>query len=384
MLKVLHGRRERFQVEAVAGNKFGHPEWSPQRIADISPFVERLHLYRGERSWRDYIHSRAQSAYHQRIRRRQLPVDSDYFAPPGYVRFVEKLVAERPFDAIWINNLDYAHLASRLRRPGMRRVIDIHDITSLFRLVRKDIAYSKDLRFDFEENFAREVELLRRFDHVIVDSRHEHEILAQRLPGGRLHFVPSQVAGLTEDAGRPYSSRVFAHDILFVGADNQPNREAVSFLLRDVMPYLVAERENVRLAIAGTISAAANVPETIAPNVLRLGYVNDLARLYLSSRVAVCPLRSGAGTKFKLVEAMAFGMPVVVTKHSAAALSLENGVNGFITDDPREYAEAVVRLIADPALAESFSRAVASTFAREHSTAAIGAELDVVLGAADA
>ncbi|HMN99629.1 MAG TPA: glycosyltransferase family 4 protein, partial [Miltoncostaeaceae bacterium] len=117
-----------------------------------------------------------------------------------------------------------------------------------------------------------------------------------------------------------------------------------------------------------------------------LGLVGPIssARLYLSSRVAVCPLRSGAGTKFKLVEAMAFGMPVVVTKHSAAALSLENGVNGFITDDPREYAEAVVRLIADPALAESFSRAVASTFAREHSTAAIGAELDVVLGAADA
>jgi glycosyltransferase involved in cell wall biosynthesis len=49
-------------------------------------------------------------------------------------------------------------------------------------------------------------------------------------------------------------------------------------------------------------------------NVDCLGYVPDLADIYFKSRVAICPLITGAGTKFKLVEAMAYAMPIIALK----------------------------------------------------------------------
>jgi hypothetical protein len=189
LLKYFHDRKDVFSVDAIVGNKFGNkghdtidPEWTESRQQELLSFVDNVFVYHGERNWLDFVYTRSQSFYHQRLLRQQLPVDSDYFAPPGYVSFVKKLLAQKEYDFIWINNLDYAHLASNLQLPSVQTVMDIHDITSLFRLVRKNIDYAQDLKFDYESNFTREVNLLNRFNRVIVDSKYEREILAKRLP----------------------------------------------------------------------------------------------------------------------------------------------------------------------------------------------------------
>ena len=109
-----------------------------------------------------------------------------------------------------------------------------------------------------------------------------------------------------------------------------------------------------------------------------LGYIADLAELYLQSRLVICPLRSGAGTKFKLVEAMAYAMPIVTTIHSASALSLVDGVNAFITDDPVAYADRVSRTIHEPELAARFSVQISKTYATQHASAAIYTKLDAI------
>ena len=381
MLKYFKDRRDAFAVDAIAGNKFGMPEWTVECQQEILKFVDNIFVYQGENNWFDFIYTRSQSMYHQKLLRQQLPVDSDYFAPPGYVSFLKKLLAQRAYDCIWINNLDYAHLASKLSSLSVQTVIDIHDITSRFRLVRKNIAYSKDLKFDYESNFTREVKLLNQFDNVIVDSKYERELLAARLPAEKLHFIPSRVN--TSDNGTdliPYADRSFEYDVLFVGAGNQPNREGIEFFFSSVLPIIVAQQPNVRIVIAGKISSVIEVDEAYAKNVSRLGYVPDLAELYLKSRLVICPLRIGAGTKFKLVEAMAYAMPIVTTDHSASALSLVDGINAFIADDPDLYANQVLHLINETELANKFSQRIKETFANQHSSSAIYSNLDKTLG----
>jgi glycosyltransferase involved in cell wall biosynthesis len=381
MLKYFHDRRDRFAVDAIAGNKFGVPEWNADRQQDVLKFVDNIFVYQGESNWSDFIYSRSQSFYHQRLLRQQLPVDSDYFAPPNYVRYLSKLLAQRSYDFIWINNLDYAHLASNLRSPKLQTVIDIHDITTRFRLVRKNIEFSKNLKFDYAANFRREIALLDRFDNVIVDSQFERDILAKELPPDKLHFIPSQVNGL--DSGinsMPYLKRIFEYDVLFVGSDNQPNREGIQFFLDEVLPLVVKQKPALKVAIAGKISSAVRVEPMLAKNLVCLGYVPDLSELYLKSRLVICPLRTGAGTKFKLVEAMAFAMPIVTTLHSASALSLVDRVNAFITDDPVAYADRVSRLIHEPELAARCSVQISKTYASQHASAAIYTKLDAIFG----
>jgi glycosyltransferase involved in cell wall biosynthesis len=381
MLKYFHDRRERFSVDAIAGNKFGMPEWTDTCQQELLKFVDNVFIYRGENNWFDFVYTRSQSIYHQKLLHQQLPVDSDYFAPPGYVNFLTKLLAQKSYDFVWITNLDYAHLASNLRSPALQTIIDIHDITSRFRLVRKNIDYSKNLKFDYESNFTREINLLDRFDKVIVDSKYERDLLAEILPSDKLHFIPSQVSGFDNGTHLiPYQNRTFEHDILFIGADNQPNREGLEFFLCSVLPLIVAQQPNVKLLIAGKISSVVKIDKALTENVTCLGYVPDLAELYLKSRLVICPLRIGAGTKFKLVEAMAYAMPIVTTVHSASALSLVDNLNSFITDNPAIYAQRVLQLIFEPRLAKSFSQAVSETFANQHSNSSIYSNLDKIFG----
>jgi len=383
MLKYFHDRRHRFSVDAIAGNKFGIAEWSEDRQQDVLKFVDNIFVYRGEANWSDFMYTRSQSFYHQRLLRQQLPVDSDYFAPPGYVSYLTKLLARQSYDFVWINNLDYAHLASNLRSPNLQTIIDIHDITSRFRLVKKNIDFSKNLKFDYQANFDREIALLDRFDKVIVDSQFEREILAKELPIDKLQFIPSQVNGLDSGSNLiPYIERVFEYDVLFVGAENQPNREGLQFFLDEVLPRIVDCKPDLKVAIAGKISFSIEVKSVVTKNVFCLGYVPDLSELYLKSRVVICPLRTGAGTKFKLVEAMAYAMPIVATVHSASALSLVDGVNSFIADDPDLYAQGVWRLIGDVELASKFSDRIHITFASQHSSAAIYSKLDTIFDGA--
>ncbi len=380
VLKYFRDRKEFFEVHGVGGNEFGFPQWSSQEKKEILNFIDNVFIYDGERNLFDLVYTRSQSFYYQKILRQQLPVDSDYFAPPGYVEFVRNLVAQNKYDFMWINVLDYAHLAAK-SKLAVHSIIDLHDITSKFRLVRKSISYSKELKFDYESNFSREIKLINKFDKVIIDAQDERTILSSHLPSEKLCLVPTLIEGLSYDTNIvPYKGREFKYDLLFVGSNNQPNKEGLTFFLNSVFPDIVRRKPDTLLIIAGKIIQDIQIDASFKENIDCLGYVPDLADIYLKSRVAICPLVTGAGTKFKLVEAMAYAMPIVATKISASALSLIDGVNAFVTDDPRVYAEQILCLLNEPELAQKISQEVAITFKNEHSSSAVYSKLDEILG----
>ncbi len=66
----------------------------------------KYYVYEGENNLLDYVYSREKSVYYQQLLRQQLPVDSDYFTPRGYIRFVQSIVSQHKYDFIWINELD--------------------------------------------------------------------------------------------------------------------------------------------------------------------------------------------------------------------------------------------------------------------------------------
>jgi len=381
VLKYFRYRKDFLEVDAVGGNKFGIPEWGSAQKQEILNFVDNIFVYEGERKLWDFFYTRSQSFYYQKLLRQQLPVDADYFAPPGYVKFIRNLTAQKDYDFIWINNVDYAHLAVE-KVSKVPTIIDMHDISSRFRLVRQNLEHFKELKFDYESNFRREVKLINKFETVIIDAQDERALLSSHLPSGKLHLVPTLSEGLSYESNIvPYNKdREFKYDLLFVGANNQPNKDGLNFFLNSAFPEIVRRKPDTRFAIAGKIVREIQIDVSLQQNVDCLGYVPDLAEIYLKSRVAICPLISGAGTKFKLVEAMAYAMPIVATKISASALSLIDGVNAFVTDDPSVYANQIIRLLNEPELAQKISQKVAETFKNEHSSLAVYSKIDAILG----
>jgi glycosyltransferase involved in cell wall biosynthesis len=381
ILKYFRNRNNFFAVDAVASNDFRSTKWTSEQKQEVLNFVDSFFIYEGEHNLFDFLYSRSQSFYYQKLLRQQLPVDSDYLTPPGYIKFVQNLIAQQNYDFIWINYIDYAHIAINSKSPLIQTFIDMHDLCCEARLARKNISYLKRLQFDYESNLNREINLLNKFDTVLANSQHEMAILSSHLSPEKIHLIPH----LVEDSNHslslpPYSSREFKYELLFVGASYQPNIDGFNFFLTSIFPKIIDEKPDTKLAIAGTVTQSVQIDASLEQNVDCLGYVPDLSDLYLKSRLVICPLLDGSGTKVKLQEAMAYAIPTVTTTTGASGLNLIDGVNAFITDEPTVYADQILRLLKEPELAQKFSEEVDITFKSHYSNSAVYSKLDQLFG----
>lgn len=139
--------------------------------------------------------------------------------------------------------------------------------------------------------------------------------------------------------------------LMFIGAyEYPPNAEAAERLVRRVFPLVRRQVPGARLLLAGkgaegVGALASGVPEGVEV----LGFVPDLAGLYAGTRVVVCPLSNGGGTRLKLVEAALYARPIVSTRMGAEGLDFADGVEAVLRDDDAGFAEACVALLRDDA-----------------------------------
>jgi glycosyltransferase involved in cell wall biosynthesis len=144
-----------------------------------------------------------------------------------------------------------------------------------------------------------------------------------------------------------------------------PNVEAATTLVFEVLPRL----PGVRAVLAGPHDGG--LAELAGPGVEVTGFVADLSGVYAAADIAVVPLRAGAGTRIKLLEAFAEGVPVVASSVAAAGLDLRDGVHLLLADGAAETAAAVERLLADPAFARHLAEAAHALVRARYSTTAV-------------
>lgn len=199
-----------------------------------------------------------------------------------------------------------------------------------------------------------EIEAVRRASHTFVCSETDRRYL-QRLVGrrARLTVVPNTVNLPQPTAGDHRSLAV-----LFVGAFSyQPNIRAADELTEVVWPLIKREVPAAELFIAGKNPEKIAAARRPGKDVHVLGYVPSLDDLYKRAAVVCCPIRSGSGTRIKIIEASAYGVPVVSTPIGAEGLAYEDGREILLRDTPAALAEACVRLLQDASLRSAVGRA---------------------------
>jgi glycosyltransferase involved in cell wall biosynthesis len=130
-----------------------------------------------------------------------------------------------------------------------------------------------------------------------------------------------------------------------------PNVDAVDFFLSEVWPKLQTRRSDARLILAGRdpsggVKAAANA----APGVELCVNPKSMDIVARRASITVVPVRIGSGTRSKILESMAWGLPVVSTTLGAEGIDAVEGEHLLIRDDPDEFAEAVAQLMSDQGL----------------------------------
>jgi glycosyltransferase involved in cell wall biosynthesis len=130
------------------------------------------------------------------------------------------------------------------------------------------------------------------------------------------------------------------YDVLFVGSINYyPNSEGLKWFLVNVWHKYRMGESGFKLAVVGGCDSKPNW--ICHHGVEWLGYVEDILEVYKRTRIVIAPIFSGGGTKYKVLEAMQLGLPVIGSEDSV--LGLEGGHSVFVAKTAAEWYERIIR-----------------------------------------
>jgi polysaccharide biosynthesis protein PslH len=281
---------------------------------------------------------------------------------------VSQLLREQRFD-----HLVCDFLAAAPNIPAMERAtLFQHNVeTVIWERLRDKAAnplHRLVFRYEASRMLAYERAMCRAAAQVVAVSEEDAGRMRELFDIARISAVPTGVdleffarpAGLAEGSPRP--------DLVFSGSMNwAPNVDGVTYFCEAILPLILTREPGCRVTIVGrTPPPAITKLAESHPNVLVTGTVADIRPYLWGAKVCIVPLRIGGGTRLKIYEAMAAGVPVVSTSVGAEGLPVTHGENVLLADEPEAFAEACLELLADAAKRQRIS-AKAYELAAAHS-----------------
>jgi sugar transferase (PEP-CTERM/EpsH1 system associated) len=270
-------------------------------------------------------------------------------------RTIDRVQQPAAFDVIQIES---SQLGCFAFDPRAALVVDEHNIEYelLYRtfqtersLVRRGYNWVEFRKFRREE-----IGTWHRATGTVTTSAREAEIIRNLAPGKPVRVVPNAV-----DVGyfAPSTAPIDANAIVMTGLMKyRPNVDAAVYFVREVLPELVAVRPNLVFYIVGG-DPPADVQQLAGPNVVVTGTVSDVRPYVYKAAVFVVPLRMGGGTRLKVLEGLSMKKPMVSTSLGCEGIDVKDGKHLLIADYPAAFANAVLRLLDDRALADALTTA---------------------------
>lgn len=194
-------------------------------------------------------------------------------------------------------------------------------------------------------------------DAVLTASPLESETLREGYQLDNVVTVPNAM----RPVAKTRAPKATGSHLLFVGnLTYPPNLEAASILVNDVLPLVRRRRPDATVDLVGSI-APSNVDHFGTPGVTIAGLVPDVTPWYARAAAVVVPLRHGAGTRLKVLEAFAYRRPVVATPVAVAGLAVDDGDEVLISDTPSGLARAVTSVLENPGLGTAIAQRAADT-----------------------
>ncbi len=269
---------------------------------------------------------------------------------PEMEALVRQIVAEESFDVIVAFAIGPGGGIARYVKEldGTPRVIEDLE-TSIIKdriAIQPHWLRRQRLRLTWWKLRRYTTQLLPAMDGCTVASAKERDLLLSIAPGySPLDVIPNGVdlECYDEDFGPPESNT-----LVFPGAlTYNANLWAMDFFLTEIFPRVKTLSPGTELYITGGYDGVPTGEAFRQDGVILTGYLEDVRPRIACSAVCVVPMTVGGGTRLKILEAMALGTPVVSTGKGAEGLEVTPDKDIMIADNPRGFAEAVVRVMDD-------------------------------------
>jgi glycosyltransferase involved in cell wall biosynthesis len=190
------------------------------------------------------------------------------------------------------------------------------------------------------------------FDGITVMSMKDKEKLLALNPDLNVSVVPN---GVDTDYFRPLNHSGNNRKLVFVGGSRHyPNVDALSYFCENIFPLVRQEMKDVSLTVIGEFSR--NLIPKGDHEIQFTGYVEDIRPHLKDCSLNIVPLRIGGGTRLKILEAMALGIPTVSTSIGCEGIEADKDREIIIADDPQEFAKSIKAILGDEVLHQTLAR----------------------------
>lgn len=167
--------------------------------------------------------------------------------------------------------------------------------------------------------------------------------------------------------------------VLFVGTFKwMPNIDAVEFLVEKIWPLIKEKLPQAQLKIVGFSPTKKIKDYAKNSSIIVEGNISDIRNAYQSAHVLLAPIRSGKGTRYKVLEAMASGTPVVATRLGVEGIGIVSGKHALVADSAKDLAKEAIGLLKNKTLQKKLALAGRKLVSERYNWKVISKELDRV------
>ena len=307
-----------------------------------------------------------------------VPFSVAEFYQPGVSRKLREILSTEEYDIV---QFEYISMSIYLRdiigfMKNAKSVLVEHDITSVQQKRRlKYASWPKKILYaiDYFSMLSYEKRILSSFDHVISMSElDKKKLMSYGLSKKQISVIKN---GADTEEYKDQEISHAKHHIVFLGTMAFiPNRDGLLWFLDNVFPIIVNKVKNATLLVIGEKDPGITRKYTNDHIIFR-GIVERLESEMGKGIVFIAPIRIGAGTKLKIVTAMAFGMPVVTTTIGIEGIEASEAKGVIVADTEKSFADAVINLLKDKKKREQLGKNARRFAEQEYSWDVISDEL---------
>jgi len=301
------------------------------------------------------------------------PLTLSYFRSSALARRLQELVQQEEFDVVMACGSAMAQYA--LRAKGIPRLLDMVDVDSFkWKQYSQYAAWPKNLMWQLEaKRLSRyESSLAETFDRIVLTTSNEAEIFNSITHSTEPLVVRNGIE--LNDMTGVRCQKAAVPTLVFTGQmDYFANVDGVVHFAEEVLPLLRAKFQDLRFLIVGRSPSREVLGLEKLPGVRVTGEVDDVRPYLAESWVFIAPLRIAQGVQNKVLEAMAMGVPAVVSQRVMAGLSdgeFRDGRDLLVASDAQETASCLERMLRDETLRVNLASSARSRLAESYSWSA--------------
>lgn len=289
------------------------------------------------------------------------------YSNPSHSEFIEKQISSNT-DLVFVHRLNCYHPIFNIKSSLPPIVLDLDDIEhkKFFRNLSLPPFWIGKLSYYFQipNIILGELRAIRNSSLTLVCSEVDKTYLKKISLCNSIDILSNSIAFPPQASPRNRNNV-----IVFVGSYTYaPNIDAADFLVGSIFPLIKAARPDTELWLIGNKIELLNAYGKDTPGVKFLGFVESLDNIYSEASLVCCPIRSGGGTRIKIIEAAAHGLPVVSTSVGAEGLEFQNNRDIIIADDARNIASECIRVLENSDFAKNIGlngRTAAKKYSQE-------------------